>query len=108
MVKTLWAIVAGVIMLLLSALGIEKNKTKKERNAKEEAEVERDRLHFVVEVQEEVDKIKDELVTKKEQVADDLEEAKGEIKDVKGVELSEEVKKAASNQFDRMRDRSSE
>jgi Flp pilus assembly protein TadB len=108
MVKTLWAIVAGVIMLLLSALGIEKNKTKKERNAKEEAEAERDRLHFVVEVQEEVDKIKDELVTKKEQVADDLEEAKGEIKDVKGVELSEEVKKAASNQFDRMRDRSSE
>lgn len=108
MVKTLWAIVAGVIMLLLSALGIEKNKTKRERNAKEEAEAERDRLHFVVEVQEEVDKIKDELVTKKEQVADDLEEAKGEIKDVKGVELSEEVKKAASNQFDRMRDRSSE
>lgn len=35
MVKTLWAIVAGVIMLLLSALGIEKNKTKRERNAKE-------------------------------------------------------------------------
>lgn len=108
MVKTLWAIVAGVIMLLLSALGIEKNKTKKERNAKEEAEVERDRLHFVVEVQEEVDKIKDELVTKKEQVADDLVEAEEEIKDAKGVELSEEVKKAASNQFDRMRDRSSE
>ncbi len=108
MVKTLWAIVAGVIMLLLSALGIEKNKTKKERNAKEEAEAERDRLHFVVEVQEEVDKIKDELVAKKEQVANDLVEAEEEIKDAKGVELSEEVKKAASNQFDRMRDRSSE
>lgn len=101
-------IIGGAFAFVLLMFGIEKRNTKKATKRAEKAEDERDRLHFVVEVQEEVDKIKDELVTKKEQVADDLEEAKGEIKDVKGVELSEEVKKAASNQFDRMRDRSSE
>jgi len=101
-------IIGGAFAILALLLGIEKRKTAKVTKAKEQAEAERDHLQFVSDVQDQVDKIKDEIVIKKAQVAEEKHEAEEEIKEAEGGELSEDVKKAASNQSDRLRDRANQ
>lgn len=108
MSDVLWAVLGGLFALLLSLLGIEKVKTKKERKAKEKAEEERDKLKVQTKVQETADQIKDDLAKKKaenrkaeEEVIHDLEE----IPEEKEVPLSEEVKKMAADQSARARAR---
>ena len=101
-------IVGGAFALILLLLGIEKGKTKKERKAKEKAEGERDTLQVIANVQQQADKIKDDLVLKQKGNEEDLEEviqSIDEIPEEKEEELSENVKKLAADQSARMRDR---
>ena len=90
------------------AFGVQKAKATKATKAKEKAEEERDKLKIVNILHKDADEIKDELVKKKaenqnakEEVIHDLEE----IPDDKEVELSDEEKKLAADQYARARAR---
>ena len=90
------------------AFGVQKAKTTKATKAKEKAEEERDKLKIVNSLHKDADEIKDELAKKKaenqkakEEVIHDLEE----IPEEKEVELSDEEKKLAADQYARARAR---
>ena len=90
------------------AFGVQKAKATKATKAKEKAEEERDKLKIVNTLQKDADEIKDELAKKKaenqkakEEVIHDLEE----IPEEKEVELSDEEKKLAADQYARARAR---
>jgi gas vesicle protein len=99
-------IAGGAFAFILILLGIEKGKTKKERKAKEKAEGERDTLQVIANVQQQADKIKDDLVLKQKGNKEDLKEVIQSIEEIpeeKEVPLSDEVKKAAADQSARLR-----
>ena len=101
-------IAGGAFAFILILLGIEKGKTKKERKAKEKAEGERDTLQVIANVQQQADKIKDDLVLKQKGNKEDLKEVVQSIASIpeeKEEELSEEEKQIASDQYARARDR---
>ena len=101
MLEVIMAIAGGLFVLLLSLLGIESGKTKRERKAKEKAEAERDTLKVVAKVQQQADKIKDDLVLKQKGNEEDLKEVIQSIEEIpeeKEVPLSEETKKLAADQ----------
>ena len=101
------------ILLAIAAIfgisfGVQKAKATKATKAKEKAEEERDKLKIVNTLHKDADEIKDELAKKKaenqkakEEVIHDLEE----IPDDKEVELSDEEKKLAADQYARARAR---
>lgn len=90
------------------AFGVQKAKATKATKAKEKAEEERDKLKIVNTLQKDADEIKNDLVKKKAENASKKEEVIQSIADIpddKEVELSDEEKQIAADQYDRARAR---
>ena len=90
------------------AFGVQKAKANKAVKAKEKAEEERDKLKIVNTLQKDADEIKNDLVKKKAENASKKEEVIQSIADIpddKEVELSDEEKQIAADQYDRARAR---
>jgi hypothetical protein len=102
------AIIGGALALVLILFGIEKSKTKKATKRAEKAEGERDTLKVIANVQQQADKIKDDLVVKQngnDEAMEEVIQSIDEIPEEEEVPLSDEVKKMAASQSARMRDR---
>ena len=98
----------GSLFILLSLLGIEKRKTKKENTARKKAETEVQRLTVVSKVQKQTDQVKDELAGKKKDLSREKDEVEKEIEDIPQEEvheLSPEIKKLAAAQYHRTHSR---
>ena len=101
------------ILLAIAAIfgisfGVQKAKATKATKAKEKAEEERDKLKIVNTLQKDADEIKNDLVKKKAENASKKEEVIQSIADIpddKEVELSDEEKQIAADQYDRARAR---
>ncbi|MEA5031998.1 MAG: hypothetical protein VB025_07590 [Sphaerochaeta sp.] len=101
-------IVGGAFAFVLILFGLEKGKTKKATKRAEKAEAERDTIKIVSKVQQQADKIKDDLVLKQKGNEEDLKEVIQSIDSIpeeKEVPLSEEIKKLAADQSARARAR---
>lgn len=101
-------IIGGAFAFVLLMFGIEKRKTKKATKRAEKAEGERDTLQVIANVQQQADKIKDDLVVKQRGNDEDLKEVIQSIEEIpeeEEEELSEDIKKLAADQSARMRDR---
>ena len=102
-----WILLAIAAVFGIS-FGVQKAKANKAVKAKEKAEEERDTLQVIATVQQQADKIKDELAKKKaenQKAKEEVIQSIDEIPEEKEVPLSEDIKKLAADQYARARDR---
>lgn len=105
-------IIRWILLAIAAIFGggflFEKAKASKATKRAEKAEGERDTLQVIANVQQQADKIKDDLVVKQHGNDEDLEEvikSIDEIPEEKEVPLSEDIKKLAADQSARARAR---
>lgn len=104
MSEMIYTVLGGLVLLLLSLLGWEKKKTKKEQTAKERAETEVSKLKLSNTVQQQANEIKNELAARQKENAQEQEAVEAEIDEIpeeNKEELSDEVKKLAADQYHR-------
>jgi membrane protein implicated in regulation of membrane protease activity len=100
-------IIASLFAVMVGLLGIERRKTRKEKEAKQEAQAEVSRLKVSGDIQQKAYVIKDDLTEKKQDVETEKTEVEKEVEAIQGEanELSEDVKKLAAKQSRRSRAR---